>query len=123
MNILERQKAASFRRKMRVRNRIRESRTYRPRLSVFKSLQHIYVQLIDDRTGTTLASASTVDKEIRDTVKSGGNVAAAKAVGALIARRVAEKGVKEVSFDRGQFKYHGRIKALADAAREGGLSF
>jgi large subunit ribosomal protein L18 len=123
MNILERQKAASFRRKMRVRNRMRASRTYRPRLSVFKSLNHMYVQLIDDRTGSTVASASTVDKEIKGSITSGGNIAAAKAVGTLIARRLVEKGVTEVAFDRGPFMYHGRIKALADAAREGGLSF
>jgi len=123
MNILERQKKAAFRRKMRVRNRMRSSRTYRPRLSVFKSLNHIYVQLIDDRTGGTVASASTVEKEVREAVKTGGNIAAAKVVGTLIAKRLVEKGVKEVAFDRGPFMYHGRIKALAEAAREGGLSF
>ena len=123
MNILERQKKAAFRRKMRVRNRMRSSRTYRPRLSVFKSLNHIYVQLIDDRTGGTVASASTVEKEVREAITSGGNITAAKIVGTLIAKRLVEKGVKEVAFDRGPFMYHGRIKALAEAAREGGLSF
>ncbi len=95
----------------------------RPRLNVSRSLQHIYAQLIDDTTGQTLASASTVDSTLRTTLKSGGNVEAAKAVGKLIAERGKEKGVDAVVFDRGGYKYHGRIAAVADGAREGGLVF
>jgi large subunit ribosomal protein L18 len=123
MNLQERAKATSFRRKMRVRNRIRSARTFRPRLSVFKTAKHIYVQLIDDRAGKTLAAASTLDKDVRAAHKNGGNISAAKAVGSLIAKRVSAAGVKEIAFDRSGFMYHGRVKALADAAREGGLSF
>jgi len=94
----------------------------RPRLCVFKSLSHIYAQAIDDEKGFTLAQASSLDKEC--TVgKSGGNVSAARAVGALIAVRLKEKGLEEVVFDRGGYPYHGRIKAVADAAREKGLKF
>ncbi|HKY33021.1 MAG TPA: 50S ribosomal protein L18 [Candidatus Polarisedimenticolia bacterium] len=95
----------------------------RPRLAVYRSLSHIYVQAIDDASGVTLASASTVDKELRATVKNGGNIAAAKSVGAAIARRLKEKGLEHVVFDRGGYLYHGRVKALADAARENGLKF
>jgi large subunit ribosomal protein L18 len=123
MDRKERQEASRFRRKMRVRNRIRASRTPRPRFSVFKSAKHIYAQLIDDVAGKTLAHASSTEKEIRGTHANGGNIGAAKAVGALAAKRCIEAGIKEVAFDRGQFKYHGRVKALADAAREAGLSF
>ena len=93
--------------------------TERPRLSVHRSLNHIYAQVIDDQTGETLVSASTLAlKE-----KTGGNVAAAKEIGKAIAERAVEKGVKKVVFDRGGYLYHGRVKALADAAREGGLEF
>jgi large subunit ribosomal protein L18 len=94
----------------------------RPRLNVYRSLNHIYVQVIDDSKGITLAAASTAQgkKEAR---RSGGNVASAKAVGKLIAERAKEKGIKKVVFDRGGYLYHGRIKALADAAREAGLEF
>ena len=95
----------------------------RPRLNVSRSLQHIYAQLIDDVTGTTLATASTVDAGLRAALKTGGNVEAAKAVGKLIAERAQEKGVSAVVFDRGGYKYHGRVQALADSAREGGLKF
>jgi large subunit ribosomal protein L18 len=95
----------------------------RPRLAVFRSQGHIYAQLIDDEAGRTLAAASSLDKELRAQMKKGGNVAAAKAVGALIASRAKAKGVEAVVFDRGGFQYHGRVKALADAAREGGLKF
>ena len=95
----------------------------RPRLAVYRSLNHIYVQAIDDATGVTLASASTVDKELRATIKNGGNVAAAKSVGAAIAQRLKSKGLVEVVFDRGGYLYHGRVKALAEAARENGLKF
>ena len=92
----------------------------RPRLAVFRSVAHIYAQVIDDVEGKTLASASSVDK---DGKTKGGNVAAAKAIGKLVAERAKEKGVKQVVFDRGGYQYHGRIKALADAAREAGLEF
>jgi len=94
----------------------------RPRLSVYKSLNHIYAQAIDDQVGATLAQASTLDKEC-SAGKSGGNLAGARAVGALIAQRLKEKGLEEVVFDRGGFPYHGRVKAVADAAREKGLRF
>jgi large subunit ribosomal protein L18 len=91
----------------------------RPRLNVYRSLNHIYAQVIDDQTGTTIASASTLSLKL----KTGGNVAAAKEIGKTIAERAAEKGIKKVVFDRGGFLYHGRIKAVADAAREAGLEF
>ncbi len=97
--------------------------TERPRLNVSRSLQHIYAQLIDDTTGQTLTTASTLDKGLRAELKTGGDIAAAKAVGKLIAERGKEKGVDRVVFDRGGYKYHGRVQALADAAREGGLTF
>jgi large subunit ribosomal protein L18 len=91
----------------------------RPRLNVYRSLNHIYAQVIDDQAGTTLAAASTLSLKL----KTGGNVASAKEIGKTIAERAAEKGIKKVVFDRGGFLYHGRIKALADAAREAGLEF
>lgn len=93
----------------------------RPRLSVFRSLNHIYVQIIDDFAGKTLAAASTLD--LKGQIPSGGNVEAAKQVGALIAEKAKEKGIAEVVFDRSGYKYHGRIAALADGARENGLNF
>jgi large subunit ribosomal protein L18 len=111
------------RRKQRTRIKIRRNSGARPRLSVFRSGQHIYVQLIDDKAGSTVATASTVEKKQRTALKNGSTTAAAKVIGTLIAERALKKGVKEVVFDRGGFKYHGRIKALAEAAREGGLSF
>ncbi|HET9480868.1 MAG TPA: 50S ribosomal protein L18 [Candidatus Polarisedimenticolia bacterium] len=95
----------------------------RPRLAVYRSLNHIYVQAIDDAAGVTIASASTVEKQLRAAVKNGGNIAAARSVGEAIAQRLKEKGLTEVVFDRGGYLYHGRIKALADAAREHGLKF
>ncbi len=95
----------------------------RPRLSVFISLKNIYAQIIDDTKGETLVSASTLEKELRDKLSGGKSVDAAKQVGALIAERALSKGIKEVAFDRGGFLYHGRVKALADAAREKGLKF
>ena len=107
----------------RVHKRIRRKvagNTQRPRLAVFRSVKHIYAQVIDDSIGHTLAAASSNEKS---GVKSGGNVAGAKAVGKLLAERAKEKGVKSVVFDRGGYLYHGRVKALADAAREGGLEF
>jgi len=95
----------------------------RPRLSVYRSLNHIYAQVIDDRTGRTLASASSLDKETRELLKGGGNVATAKVVGKVIAERARAAGIEQVVFDRGGYKYHGRIQALAEAAREAGLKF
>jgi large subunit ribosomal protein L18 len=97
--------------------------TERPRLTVFRSLQHIYCQVVDDTTGKTLASASTKDKDLRGGIKYGGNVVAAKEIGKAIAERAKAAGVSKVCFDRGHVKYHGRVAALADAAREGGLEF
>ena len=107
----------------RVRERIRgkvTGTTQRPRLAVFRSLKHIYAQVIDDSTGQTIASASSRDK---DSSTKGANAAAAKAVGALIAKKAKDKGITQVVFDRGGYLYHGNIKALADAAREAGLEF
>jgi large subunit ribosomal protein L18 len=111
------------RRQQRVRIGLRKKAGGRPRLSVFRSGLHIYAQIIDDSVGNTIASASTVDKSLKGSLKTTANIEAAKAVGKLIAERAVAKGVKEVAFDRGGYKYHGRVKALADAAREGGLSF
>ncbi len=108
------------RRRWRVRNALKAHST-RPRLSVFRSHKHIYAQVIDDGAGRTVAFASTLDKDLRPTVSYGGNVAAAAEVGKLIARRTLEAGVKQVAFDRREYKYHGRIAALADAARDAGL--
>ncbi|MCL5038548.1 MAG: 50S ribosomal protein L18 [Firmicutes bacterium] len=95
----------------------------RPRLSVFRSLNHIYAQIIADETGQTLAAASTLDQQVKERIKKGGNIEAARVVGEVIARRALEKGIKSVVFDRGGFLYHGRVAALAEAAREAGLSF
>jgi large subunit ribosomal protein L18 len=111
------------RRKGRVRGVLRVAAGDRKRLSVFRSSKHIYAQLIDDSEGSTLASASSLEKDALGEVKTGASVAAAKAVGKLIAERAQQKGVKDVIFDRGSYLYHGRIKALADAAREAGLNF
>ncbi len=111
------------RRQRRVRASIRRKSHGRPRLSVFRSGQNIYAQVIDDTQGVTVAAASTLEKALKDQLKSGGNVDAAKAVGKLIAERAIAAGVKAVVFDRGSYLFHGRVKALADAAREGGLSF
>lgn len=95
----------------------------RPRLNVFRSLNHIYAQVIDDSAGKTIVAASSLDKELKGTIKSGGNIEGAKAVGELIGKRAQEKGIKKVVFDRGGYEYHGRVKAVADAARESGLEF
>jgi large subunit ribosomal protein L18 len=106
------------------RNRVRiQGRAHAPRVNVFRSLNNIYVQIVDDTQGRTLVAASTRDKEVRQTLKSGGNVAAAKAVGKILAERAKSAGITRVVFDRGGYAYHGRVKALADAAREGGLKF
>ena len=112
--------------RQRVHNRVRltvSGTAERPRLCVYRSLDHIYAQVIDDRAGRTLVSASTADKETKKNLKGGGNVAAAKVVGKAIADRAKAAGVSKVVFDRGGYKYHGRVKALADAAREAGLQF
>ena len=106
----------------RVRNKI-SGTTERPRLNVYRSLNNIYAQVIDDTTGCTLVSASTLDEEIKAAVKSTGNKEAAKAVGTLVAKRALEKKIKNVVFDRGGYIYHGRVKELAEAAREAGLEF
>ena len=111
------------RRKGRVRGALRMAAGDRKRLSVFRSSKHIYAQLIDDNEGATLASASSMEKDALGEPKTGASVAAAKAVGKLIAERAKQKGVKDVIFDRGSYLYHGRIKALGDAAREAGLNF
>ena len=111
------------RRGFRVHNRIRRDSAGRMRLSVFRSNKHIYAQLIDDGAGQTLATASTAEASVKKKTNPGGNCQAAAVVGKLIGERAVEAGVTQVSFDRGRFKYHGRIAALADAAREAGLSF
>src|SRR5215471_2474036 len=110
-------KDRTMRRKATVRRAIKDAATGRARLTVFRSSKHIYAQVIDDQKGATVAAASSLEKDMRG--KTGANVAAAKAVGSLVAKRAIEKGVKDVVFDRGAYRYHGRIKALGDAAREG----
>ncbi len=116
-------KTPTERRKARVRRSVKAAANGRMRLSVHRSSKHIYAQVIDDTKGVTIASASSLEKAQREAGKTGADVEAAKAVGKLVAERAAQKGVKNVVFDRGSYMYHGRIKALADAAREGGLSF
>lgn len=111
------------RRKARVRKALKARAFGRPRLSVFRSDKNIYAQIIDDSTGRTLAAASTLDKDLKSSLKSGSTAEAAATVGKLIAERGVKAGVGEVVFDRGAYIYHGRVKALADAAREGGLQF
>ncbi|SRR5690606_14389107 len=113
---------ARLKRHLRVRKKI-QGTAARPRLNVFRSSKHIYAQLIDDVAGVTLASASTLDKELSGSITNGGNVESASKVGELIAKRAQEKGFKNVVFDRGGYLYHGRIQALAEAAREAGLEF
>ena len=116
-------KGAEDRRKARVRRAIKKAANGRPRLSVFRSSKQIYAQIIDDARGVTLAAASSLDKDMRGKLKTGANVDAAKEVGRLVAERAVQAGVKQVVFDRSGYLYHGRVKALADAAREGGLEF
>jgi len=111
------------RRKHRVRRVIRARAHGRPRLSVFRSSKQIYAQIIDDEKGVTLAAASSLEKGNRESLKTGANTEAAKTVGKLLAERAVAKGLKTVVFDRGGYMYHGRVKALADGAREGGLEF
>ena len=113
----------TVRRTARIRRVIQRAAGERARLSVFRSSKHIYAQLIDDANGETLVSASSLEKDMRTSLKTGANIDAAKAVGKRLAERALQKGVKNVVFDRGGYLYHGRVKALAEAAREGGLSF
>jgi large subunit ribosomal protein L18 len=122
VSYLAEKRLARIKRKVRVRKKITGT-AIRPRLNVFRSSRHIYAQVIDDVTGTTLVSASTLLTEVTSGLKYTGNVEAAKKVGAEIARRALEKEINTVVFDRSGFLYHGRVKALADAARENGLSF
>ena len=111
------------RRRERLRFQLRRKAGGRPRLSVFRSGKNIYAQVIDDSVGRTVASASTLEKEIREGLKTGADKAAAEAVGKLVAERAVAAGITQVVFDRGSYLYHGRVKALADAARSGGLAF
>ncbi|MBN9064835.1 MAG: 50S ribosomal protein L18 [Rhizobiales bacterium 65-9] len=111
------------RRQARVRRKLRTVSAGRPRLSVFRSSKQIYAQIIDDTKGVTLVAASSLEKDLKGQLKTGADKAAASAVGKLIAERAAKAGLTEVVFDRGQYMYHGRVKALADGAREGGLQF
>lgn len=109
------------RRQFRVRNKVRA--TGRHRLSVYRSNKHIYAQIIDDAAGNTLVSASTIESAQRNDKTNGGSADAAAAIGKLVAQRALEKGIKQVAFDRGSYRFHGRVQALADAAREAGLDF
>ncbi len=115
-------KLARSKRKTRVRSRVKGTGE-RPRLNVFRSLKHIYVQAIEDTTGKTLVSASTMSPELKGSFRQGGNAEAAKKVGELIAKKCLEKGIQKVVFDRNGYLYHGRVKALAEAARASGLIF
>ncbi|MBB3019644.1 large subunit ribosomal protein L18 [Microvirga lupini] len=116
-------KGAEDRRKARVRRAIKKAANGRPRLSVFRSSKQIYAQVIDDVRGHTVAAASTLEADLKGKLKTGATVDAAKEVGKLVAERAVAAGVKQVIFDRSGYLYHGRVKALADAAREGGLDF
>ena len=111
------------RRKARVRRQVRAAANGRPRLSVFRSSKQIYAQVIDDAKGVMIVSASTVEKDLRGSLKTGADMEAAKAIGKLVAERARKAGVIQVVFDRGSYLYHGRVKALAEGAREGGLDF
>lgn len=111
------------RRRRRVRSALKKQANGRPRLSVHRSSKHIYAQVIDDTKGQTVAAASSLDKDLRAKLKTGADKAAAAEVGRLVAERAVKAGIQKVVFDRGGYQYHGRVKALADAAREGGLQF
>lgn len=123
MKTLKRLAHSRRRRVFRVRNQVRRAASGRPRLSVFRSNKHMYAQIIDDEQGTTLVSASTLDKDVSGPGSPAGNAEGAAKVGKLIAERAVESGIKQVVFDRGTCQYHGRVAALAVAAREGGLEF
>ena len=114
---------ATDRRQARVRRAVKAAANGRPRLSVFRSSKQIYAQIIDDAKGVTIAAASTLEKDLKAKLKTGADVAAATAVGKLVAERAVKAGVKTIVFDRGSYMFHGRVKALAEAAREGGLEF
>ncbi len=122
MDRLEQKKIRIWRRKMRVRKTVMGT-PERPRLTIFRSHKHIYAQVIDDLAGKTLCWANSQAKELADQLKHGGNKKAAEMVGTLLAQRAVMHGIKKVVFDRGGFQYHGRVKALADAARKAGLEF
>ncbi|MBI2842773.1 MAG: 50S ribosomal protein L18 [Armatimonadetes bacterium] len=119
---MDKREALRQRRHRRVRKKVFGT-SERPRLNVFRSLCNIHAQVIDDANAVTLVAASSIDQEVRDKLKTGGNVESAKVVGELLARRALEKGVKKVVFDRGGYQYHGRVQSLAEAAREAGLEF
>ena len=120
---MQKDNQSAARRKARVRRAIRARAYGKPRLSVFRSSKQIYAQIIDDEQGATIVAASSLEKDQRGALKTGATVEAAKLIGKLIAERAAEKGIKDVVFDRGAYIYHGRVKALAEGAREGGLNF
>ncbi|MBO0736031.1 MAG: 50S ribosomal protein L18 [Alphaproteobacteria bacterium] len=119
----DKSQALFLRRRERVRANLRRVAGVRPRLSVFRSSRHIYAQVIDDATGRTLAAASSLDRGLKANLRTGADIAAASAVGKLVAERAKAAGVERIVFDRGAYLFHGRVKALADAAREGGLDF
>ena len=121
-NTSTRSRLARYRRHARVRSKVKGTAS-RPRLCVFRSLNHVYAQVIDDSQGNTLVAASTLDPETRSEADGKGKSGKAELVGGMIAKRALSKGIKQVAFDRGGYKYHGRIKALAEAARQGGLKF
>ena len=118
-----RKQSTSEKRKARVRRTLAKHNHGRPRLSVHRSSEHIYAQVIDDAKGVTVAAASSLDKDLKASLKTGADKAAAAAVGKLVAERAKKAGIAEVVFDRGEYLFHGRVKALADGAREGGLTF
>jgi len=122
VNVAQERRQARLKRQVRVRRKV-QGDEQRPRLCVFRSAKHIYAQIIEDATGRTLVSASTMEKDLAVSLKGGGNVEAAKVVGAAVARKALAQDIAKVVFDRNGFLYHGRVKALADAAREAGLSF
>ena len=113
----------SDRRRQRTSGKVKRNNSGRPRLAVYRSGKHIYAQIIIDKSGTTVAAASSIDKEVRGNLKTGANIEAASVVGKVVAERAKKVGVDMVVFDRGGYLYHGRVKALAEAARKGGLSF
>lgn len=121
-NLMKKKRKARLRRHKRIRKKIFGT-SERPRLFVFRSLRHIYAHLIDDTQGKTLLTVSTLSSELKAELKTGGNIEAARKVGKLLGEKAKEKGITKVVFDRGGYKYHGRVKALADAAREAGLEF
>jgi len=120
---MQKDQKSADRRKARVRRALRARAYGKPRLSVFRSSKQIYAQIIDDEKGATIVAASSLEKDLRGSMKNGATVDAAKAIGKLIAERASKAGIKDVVFDRGGYIYHGRVKALADGAREGGLNF